>query len=237
MIYASPLVDVAATVELADETIQMCLAILELTHWQIRLLSKSPLILKIADMIPAKYQARMIYGLSTGTLDDGVAMAIEVGAPLVSRRLKVLQELQDRGLRTFGMACPILPQADATDHAARLAQAIRADRCEHVWAEAVNVRGDSLVRTCSALRKAGYDEQAGLLEQVSGNRSLWEDYARKTFLALKDVVPAVKLRFLQYVKKGTVAWWREHEGQGAVLLGKAASEQQAHGPLTKSPIR
>src|SRR3984893_10137344 len=38
VIYASPLVDVAATVEMARETTELCRVILENTHWQIRLL-------------------------------------------------------------------------------------------------------------------------------------------------------------------------------------------------------
>jgi DNA repair photolyase len=135
VVYASPLVDVAANVELADETVQMCLAILELTHWQVRLLSKSPLILRIADNIPQEYHQRMIYGLSTGTLDDRVARAIEQGTPSVTKRLQALHALQDRGLRTFGMLCPILPQANVDEFASRAAEAIRCGQCEHVWAE------------------------------------------------------------------------------------------------------
>ena len=42
VIYGSPLVDVAATEELALETVEMCDMILRLTDLDIRLLSKSP---------------------------------------------------------------------------------------------------------------------------------------------------------------------------------------------------
>lgn len=48
VIYASPLVDVAANVELARETIEVCRVILTLTPWHIRLLSKSSLLPRIA---------------------------------------------------------------------------------------------------------------------------------------------------------------------------------------------
>ncbi len=222
VIYASPLVDIAANMELVNETAQMCLAILELTHWQIRLLSKSPLIAKIANLIPDRFQHRMIYGLSTGTLDDGVAKAIEQGTGLVSKRLAALHTLQDRGLRTFGMVCPILPQADPAAYAARLAEAIRVDRCEDVWAEVVNVRGPSFTATHDALRIAGYHEQAELLAQVSHNTDRREQYSRNTFLAFTKVVPAKKFHFLQYVTRDTAGWWRDHQHLGAVLLGSSA---------------
>lgn len=106
IVYASPLVDIAANVELTDETIAICLVILELTNWQIRLLSKSPLIARIAKAIPEEYKDRVIFGLSTGTLDDRLAAAIELGAPLVSKRIQALHWLQDNGYRTFAMLCP-----------------------------------------------------------------------------------------------------------------------------------
>jgi len=35
-------------------------------------------------------------------------------------------------------------------------------------------------------------------------------------------IPPEKLRFLQYVTPETRDWWKAHEAQGAVLLGKAA---------------
>ena len=222
VIYASPLVDVAANVELADETAAMVKVILELTNWQVRLLSKSPLLLKIAAQIPEASQDRVIYGLSTGTLDDGIARAVERSTPLVSKRIAALHELQDRGLRTFGMACPILPQVNPQAYANQVVETLRTDRCEHVWAEVLNVRGESMTKTLNALTEAGYPSEANLLNQVSSDKAVWENYARGTFQALAEVIPAEKLRFLQYVTKGTREWWQAHENQGAVLLGRAA---------------
>ena len=87
VIYASPLVDVAANMELVRETAAIMLIILECTSWHIRILSKSHLLPRLADLIPPEYQKRVIYGVSTGTLDDKVAAAIERGAPPPSRRI------------------------------------------------------------------------------------------------------------------------------------------------------
>lgn len=226
VIYASPLVDVAATPELVRETVEVCKLILEHTHWQIRLLSKSKLLYKLAGQIPERWKDRLIYGLSLGTLDDKLAAAFEVGTSAASKRLEALHKLQDEGYRTYGMICPSLPQRDYDEFARTMAEAIRVDRCEHVWAEVINLRGKSFTRTIEALSKAGMEDEANLLTEVkSGDQ--WEDYARRTYLAHARNIPAKKLRFMQYVKESNLAWWRAQRERGAVLLGKVVQEQPA----------
>jgi DNA repair photolyase len=219
--FSSPLVDVAANMDLVRETIEACRLILTLTHWQIRLLSKSSLLAKIAEAL-AEYKDRVIYGLSTGTLVDGLARIFEEGTPLVSKRIESLHWLQDNGFRTYGMACPILPQADYGAFAAELAERLRVDRCEHVWAEALNERGESLVRTVKILSAGGFVKEAAMVQAVGTDAAEWEEYSRAMFLALLKTVPADKLRFMQYVTKASAAWWKRYEGKGAVVLGKAA---------------
>ena len=238
VIYSSTLVDVAANKELIHETAKACNVILENTHWQIRLLSKSSLLhLLVKDgLIPEKYHHRMIFGFSTGTLDDRVAKAIETGSALVSKRLESLRWLQDHGCRTFGMICPSLPQLDY-DYATfskGICDAIRVDKCEHVWAEVINVRGQSLTRTVGALKDAGLDIEALLLNEVQSDGDNWEMYARGTFLAHAENVPAEKLRFLQYIDKQSAPWWAEHRESGAVLIGKVA---QNLGLTSTAPVK
>ena len=221
-VYASPAVDVAATVELARETTDLCLEILESTGWTIRLLSKSPLLKQIAAAIPARWKRRVIYSLSTGTLDEALAKAIEPDAPPPAKRLETLKELQQEGFRTFAMLCPILPQ-DPVAYAKEAAERIDFDACEHVWAEVLNRRGASMQRTAQALEEAGLTHWAQRLHRVFGKSSTpaWEAYGRDTFNALADVVPAGKLRFLQYVTRASRGFWTAQEERGAILLGKA----------------
>jgi DNA repair photolyase len=235
VIYSSPAVDVAANMDLVRETIEACKLILTHTHWQIRLLSKSNLLPRVANGLivgafggPNGYtekcaKERVIYGVSTGTLDDGVATAFEQDTPKVSARLKSLHWLQDKGFRTFGMICPSLPQPDSIAYmkfAMDAAAAIRADKCEHVWAEVINVRGDSMVRTCSALGTAGHNQLATLLSDVSMDPVNWEAYNRATFLAHTKALAQWpgKLRFLTYTTKDSHPWWAERVNLGAVLL-------------------
>jgi DNA repair photolyase len=226
VVFSSSTVDVAANMELLRETAELCNLILEHTGWQIRLLSKSHLLYKlVADgMIPEKYHRRLIFGFSTGTLDDRVAKAIEKGTALVSKRIESLHWLQDNKLRTFGMICPSLPQENYRRFSEEACEAIRVDRCEEIWAEPINVRGESLVKTLSALKAAGLDSEARRLAAVSGDGhgKAWEEYARQTFLAHTRHIPSGKLRFLQYVDGKTADWWSGQRKHGAVLLGKTA---------------
>ena len=221
VIYASPLVDVAGNMDLVRETIDACHIILSLTNWHIRLLSKSSLLTKVAEAL-AEHRDRMIYGFSTGTLSDEMTKVFECGTALASKRVKALHQLQDAGFRTFGMICPSLPQRDYDDFAGQQAEALRVDQCEHVWAEVLNERGESLARTVKGLADGGFDFEANALAAVGIDQERWEAYARATFEAHSQNIPDGKLRFLQYVTKSTVGWWADRKSQGAVLLGQAA---------------
>ena len=228
VIYASPLVDVAGNMDLVRETVEICKVILELTNWDIRLLSKSNLLPKVAEMLGnyggisgcvKNAKERVIYGVSTGTLDDKLAAAFEQGTAKVSARLKSLWWLQDNGFRTFGMICPSLPQSNYMYWAHRMAEEIRAYRCEHIWAEVINVRGESFARTHKSLYDAGFFQEAEMLRSVSENKENCEIYARITFTSPAAVENnRGKLRFLQYVTKETAPWWEAQKQNGAVLL-------------------
>jgi DNA repair photolyase len=231
VLFTSSTVDPAPNAELLEETAQAILRILKLNRWHIRVLSKSTNLPRLARRLEELYpgaRERLIFGVSTGTLDDKVARAIEVGTPLVTKRIKSLRQLQDEGFRTFGMICPSLPQHDYRAFSDAICEAVRVDRCEHVWAEPINVRGKSFVRTIAALRGAGLDDEADSLATVSGTGTgaAWDDYAKATFVAHAHNVPPEKLRFLHYPTKLSLPWWREQVQHGAVLLGKLAHDTE-----------
>jgi DNA repair photolyase len=229
VIYGSPLVDVAGNMDLVRETVEICKSILSETNWHIRLLSKSNLLPKVAEGLEGfcGSEGRIIYGVSTGTLDDKLARAFEQGTPLVSKRLESLHWLQDNGYRTFGMICPSIPHYNYMAFSREMMQAIRAEKCEHVWAEVMNVRGDSMKRTYKAMHDAGYIAEAKEIDRVTRHKDAWEEYARATFTAHVSAIAdrhamtlqhIYKLRFLQYVTASTIDWWKEREKWGAVLL-------------------
>lgn len=242
VLFASAFVDVAATKELALETVEICEVLLRLTDFQIRLLSKSPLLYEIVAVELAKQhpeaKARMIFGLSAGTLDDVVARAIEPDAPSPTQRLEALRELQDAGFRTFGMVCPILPQADPKAYAKQVMKRIRPARCEHIWAEPVNARSkrqtgkrkeDSFQDTLRALRRAvkeGHPDReiADRFEKVIGDKVAWGQYCRETFEAFAEVRSPKKLRWMQYPKTDKeIRWWLGQRKRGALVLGPQAN--------------
>lgn len=222
VLYMSPLVDVAGNVTLRDETIEACKLILTLTHWQIRMLSKSNMLPSIAEALaPFNSRNRMIFGVSSGTLDDDLAKTFERGTALVSRRIQSLHWLQDHGYRTFGMICPSLPQPDGCGYfkfAQAMHRALRADECEHVWAEVMNVRGESMTKTVNALRDGGFTAEADRLHDVSTDPEAWEWYSRSTFIAHSGLYREGQFRFLQYVTRGNKEWWSLRVSDGAVLL-------------------
>ena len=222
VVYTSPLVDAAANMVLVKETAVACQMIFELTNWDVRVLSKSSLLPELAKLIPEKFKDRMIYGVSTGTFGDELCAAFEKGTHPVSKRIKSLHWLQDNGYRTFAMLCPLLPQADYDQYVSHALEEVRVDRCEHVWAEVINLRGDAFTATCEALEDGGFHAEAERLGTVCGENSkpAWEQYARSAFEAVARRVPPEKLRFLQYADPAKTSYWVAQEPRGAILLGE-----------------
>ena len=245
VVFASPADDVAANTELCARTIEACQLILTHTHWQIRLLSKSNRLPYIAgallswaaaggscaqahwstDVVTVTeddVRARMIFGVSTGTLDDGIAAAIEQGTPSVRARVDSLHVLQDNGFRTFAMVCPSLPRPalDYNGAALEFREYLRYDRCEHVWAEVINLRGESFTRTVRALDDAGLGSWADEMEKVAEDPHHHEHYARHTFLGHVEACKGMpgKLRFLVYPRPQWRSWWETQIAYGAVIL-------------------
>lgn len=247
VVYMSPADDVAANMDLVRATVEAVALILRHTHWQVRLLSKSNLLPRVAaglvDLATRgrendhgagfsedEVYKRTIYGFSTGTLDDAVARAFEEGTPLVSKRIEALRLMQDNGFRTFAMVCPSLP-LDRDDSyrvfAHRAAELLRYDRCEHVWAEVINLRGESFTRTIDALRSEGLHEEADRLVHVTTIDGAWETYNRATFAAHVNACHRFtpgKLRFLTYATPKTRPWWERQIAKGAVILGHHKAE-------------
>lgn len=73
----------------------------------VSILTKSPLILQDIDRLAAL--PRVEVGVTLTTTDDAVSRLLERQAPLASRRLKVLRELNDAGLPTYAFVGPLLP--------------------------------------------------------------------------------------------------------------------------------
>lgn len=176
--------------------------LVERTKYLIRILTKNP----IVGSPPwpeyfAKHKDRFTVGLSTGTLDDEWARRIEVGTPSPSRRIKALHALQDAGVPTYGMLCPVCPHMLVGDQLERLFDAIRPDRVQHIWWEPYNDRKNWKM-VVQGLEPGSIDHRYLLQIYGQGNYKLWSKYATNLYSRLKkkaeDGGYLPKLRYLLY---------------------------------------
>lgn len=180
--------------------------LIERTSFRVRVLTKNSVV-GLSRMWVEYFHAnldRVVVGLSTGTLDDEWARRVEVGCPPPSARTKATRYLQALGVPTFGMLCPIFPDAMTGDGdgVADLVEAIRPNDCETVWAEPYNDRANWRAV------QAGYDQGSPgweWFENVygeNGSRAAWSRYATELYLILRDLAEhggwLHKLRYLLY---------------------------------------
>ncbi len=193
----------APTVVASGMTHAVLETLLKETEFRIRVLTKSAIVgtRPWIDFFLA-HPGRFVVGLSTGTLDDAWARKVELGTSSPTARIKALHRLQDAGVPTFGMLCPIFPDALEGGGVMRLVRAIRPHLCEHVWAEPYNDRAN-----WRSVR-AGFHPSsapASLLAMMFGPGSLraaWSDYAVELYAQLRRAADAglwlEKLKFLLY---------------------------------------
>jgi DNA repair photolyase len=169
------------------------------TSFRIRILTKNACVGMSKDWLAwfGKHADRVIVGLSTGTMDDEWSKRVEINTSPPSQRLKALERLQDAGVPTYGMLCPIFPDVLNLEHAStsdgyiygrlgRLVEAIRPDRCETVWAEPFNDRANW--RTV----RAGYVQGTGGWERLTAMfddpvHPAWSRYAAELFAELRQI--------------------------------------------------
>ncbi|MEU0089876.1 radical SAM protein [Kribbella sp. NPDC006257] len=73
----------------------------------VRILTKSPLVTRDIDLLTSLPRAEV--GMTITTTDDKVSRWLEVRAPIASRRLRTLTELNAAGVATYAFVGPLLP--------------------------------------------------------------------------------------------------------------------------------
>lgn len=73
----------------------------------VRILTKSPVVTRDIDLLTSLPRAEV--GMTVTTTDDKVSRWLEVRAPLASRRLRTLAELNEAGIPTYAFVGPLLP--------------------------------------------------------------------------------------------------------------------------------
>jgi DNA repair photolyase len=182
--------------------------LVERTAFRIRVLTKNAIVGSsewVEFLLKHKY--RFVVGLSTGTLDDEWARAVEIGTSAPSARLRSLRALQDAGVTTFGMACPIFPDVVASDRLDALIDQIRPQKVETLWAEPFNDRLNwERVRAGYAPSSAGYGWFTRVFQD--GDKKAWSKYATDLYVRLRLRAEAdgwiEKLKFMLY-ERGIVS--------------------------------
>jgi DNA repair photolyase len=181
-------------------------ALLAEPGWTVRILTKNAAVARDFDLIE-KHRDRVLVGLSlTGTAaKDSVLAAIEPNASLVSERMATLREANRRGLRTYGMLCPLMPGiANSPQDILALISFLQECGVEEVFSEAVNQRGPGLKLTEEVLRQASLHAEADALAHVR-RAAHWSAYVADLIRDLQAAMRAngiiEKLRFLLYSTK------------------------------------
>lgn len=174
--------------------------LLERTSFRIRVLTKNAAV-AAPEFIALfeRYPERIVVGLSIGTLDDEWAACVEKGTSPPSARVAAHRALQDAGIATYGMACPVFP--DQAHHVLPLLDALRIDRVEHVWCEPYNDRVNW--RHVQASLPADSSARPWLDDVfANGRKDLWSDYAASLYETVAEHARrhgwTDKLRFLLY---------------------------------------
>lgn len=176
--------------------------LIDKTDYRIRILTKSSAVgHKKWVKYFASHRERFVVGLSIGTSDDAFAKRLEVGTSTPTARIKALHALQDAGVPTYGMLCPVFPKVLYDGEIKELVDAIRPQFCEHVWAEPYNERHNWMhVRDCFDHASDTHRWMTQVYEE--GNKALWSRYATELYTSLYGMAQSDrwtdKLRYLLY---------------------------------------
>lgn len=172
----------------------------------------------------AQHPGRFTVGLSVGTLDDKWAKSVELGTSPPTERLEALRNLQDAGVPTYGMLCPVFPDAMRGTELEDLVDEIRPSLLEHVWAEPYNDR-TNWMHVRRGYTKGSYGHQWLTDVYESGLGAKWSQYAVDLYERLRSKADAEgwskKIRYLLYTKHLTTSGRRKLRRRKGVLIQDA----------------
>ena len=139
----------------------------------ISIATKSDLVLRDLDLIRSFPNARVSFSINT--LDESFRREMDK-AVSIERRLAAMKKLYDAGIQTTCFISPIFP--GITDPV-EIIEAAK-DRCNLVWLENLNLRGDYRVRILDWIHE-NHPELDGLYHTIyaKGDRSYWSELDQK----------------------------------------------------------
>lgn len=182
----------------------------------------------------SSYPGRFVVGLSTGTLDDEWARRMEIGTSTPKARLLALHDLQNAGVPTFGMLCPVFPDVLQEGQLEALLDQVRPDLVEHIWAEPYNERINwQVVRDSYPVGSSGREWFTAVYERKE--KKVWSRYATYLYRRLRAHAEQHgwmgKLRYLLYEDRITPEDARRLGGlEGILLQSKPADDGRSQNP-------
>lgn len=186
---------------------RQCLeATLENPQIAVRLLTKNAAVAADFDLLERERHRCQVSLSLTGTpAKSEIIQAIEPNASSIEERMAAIREAARRGLRVYGMLCPLLPGiADDEASINELVEFLLDCGAEEVFAEPVNARGGGLKLTEEALQRQGFEHEADAVHQIR-KEAAWSRYTTGLLATVQRVLrrhgAIDKLRFLLYTAK------------------------------------
>lgn len=160
--------------------------VLEHTRFRIRILTKNAIVGQERWIrFFHRHPGRFVVGLSIGSLDDRWAKRVEKFTPPPSKRIAAIRRLQDSGIPTYGMLCPVFPDMLVGEGLEELLEQIRPSILEQIWAEPFNDRQNwQHVRGGYSPDSAGYRWMTDVYSQHQ--KDLWSHYAADLYARLHE---------------------------------------------------
>ncbi len=217
---------------ITENALQM---VLDRTRFRIRILTKNAIVghdrwIRFFE----QYPGRFVVGLSIGSMDDRWAKRVEKFTPPPSKRIEAVRRLQDAGIPTYGMLCPVFPDVLADERLEQLVENLCPDSLEQIWAEPYNDRANwQHVRDGYTPDSYGYR----WLTEVFDNKrkDLWSKYATDLYVRLHEKAQnegwSDKLTYLLYETDITASDAGCFQGlEGVLLQSKPGSDGQSQNP-------
>ncbi|MGB9765444.1 MAG: SPL family radical SAM protein [Candidatus Saccharicenans sp.] len=107
-IWISSVCDAYQPIELRYQITRQCLKEISRYDFPVFIQTKSDLVIRDLDIFSTLKELEI--GFSIATDDDKIASLFEPGAPSISRRIKALETIKKKNIKTFVFIGPILPQ-------------------------------------------------------------------------------------------------------------------------------
>ena len=139
---------------------RQCLKLLLESGHKVRIQTRSVLVERDFDLLEA-HRKQVLLGTSLPYLDDSLARVLEPRAAAPTRRLKMLQRAQERGLDVYVAIAPFLP---FHDHQVmnQVLNSIQPLAPREIFCEVLNPKGDNIEMMREALTKSHPAEAARL---------------------------------------------------------------------------